>query len=116
MAPSTALRMEVLSIFRKLHRTRQKIFSGDALALVEARKTINSEFQSRRSQTDEEEINKSIQMAIEAEVVLRKTIVQAKLVDDNNEVFKVKIHPETLRNDNAKLKVGEVPGNIRDNS
>lgn len=30
--------------------------------------------------------------------------------------LEVKIHPETLRNDNAKLKVGEVPGNIRDNS
>lgn len=48
----------MLSIFRKLHRTRQMIFGGDKYALTEARKKINSEFKNRTALADPAEIEK----------------------------------------------------------
>ena len=49
---------QVLSIFRKLHKTRQMIFGGDAHALNEARNKINSEFRNRITLTDSAEVEK----------------------------------------------------------
>jgi len=109
-------RVEVLSIFRKLHRTRQMIFGGDKYALTEARKKINSEFKNRTALADPAEIEKAIGTAREAELVLRTTVVQTQLVDSDQQVFKVKVNPDTLRNENAKMKVGDIPANIRDDN
>jgi len=48
----------VLTAFKKLHRTRQYVFQGDANALAAGRLKINESFLQNRSETNEDEIQK----------------------------------------------------------
>ncbi|XP_067939224.1 complex III assembly factor LYRM7-like [Watersipora subatra] len=105
-------RTQVLSLFKQLHRTRQMIFKGDNGTLREARHKINSEFRERAALVNAEEIKQSIEMGVEAELVLRKSVVQAMQKEPDSDIFTVRVNPETLRNKNAKMKIGDVPENM----
>ncbi|XP_064554761.1 complex III assembly factor LYRM7 [Drosophila montana] len=96
---SQSLKRQVLSAFKKLHRTRQYVFQGDDRALLAGRHKINESFQQNRNETNEEEIQKMINLAVEVDNELRTNVIQAKKRDDN--VFELRITPETTRLDNV---------------
>lgn len=50
------LSFQVLQTFKKLHRTRMKVFAGDERALVAGRLKINEEFQKNKHVANEEAI------------------------------------------------------------
>ncbi|KAH8417128.1 hypothetical protein KR222_003963 [Zaprionus bogoriensis] len=96
---SQSLKRQVLSAFKKLHRTRQYVFHGDTRALVAGRLKINESFQQNRNESDEEEIQKMIKLAIDVDHELRTNIIQAKKREDD--VYELRITPETTRLDNV---------------
>ncbi|XP_071586514.1 complex III assembly factor LYRM7 isoform X2 [Heliangelus exortis] len=52
-----ARRLQVLKLFKSLHRTRQEVFKNDTRALEAARQKINQEFKNNQGETSEEKIN-----------------------------------------------------------
>ncbi|KAH8358408.1 hypothetical protein KR093_000047, partial [Drosophila rubida] len=90
---------QVLSVFKKLHRTRQYVFQGDARALVEGRQKINETFRQNRNESNAEEVQKMIKLAVDVDHELRTNIIQAHRRDDN--VYELRITPETTRLDNV---------------
>ncbi|XP_030559681.1 complex III assembly factor LYRM7 [Drosophila novamexicana] len=96
---SQSLKRQVLSAFKKLHRTRQYVFQGDDRALLAGRHKINESFQQNRNETNEDEIRKMINLAVEVDHELRTNVIQAKKREDN--VFELRITPETTRLDNV---------------
>ncbi|XP_023174269.1 complex III assembly factor LYRM7 [Drosophila hydei] len=96
---SHSLKRQVLSAFKKLHRTRQYVFHGDDRALLAGRDKINESFQKNRNETNEAEIKKMIKLAVEVDYELRTNVIQAKRREDN--VYELRITPETTRLDNV---------------
>ncbi|XP_007551256.1 PREDICTED: complex III assembly factor LYRM7 [Poecilia mexicana] len=76
-------RLKVLSVFKKLHRTRMDVFREDERALTAARLQINEEFKKNRNETSEENIEKMIKMGSDVEAVLRETVLQVEHVAEN---------------------------------
>ncbi|XP_034115730.1 complex III assembly factor LYRM7 [Drosophila nasuta] len=96
---SQPLKHQVLSVFKKLHRTRQYVFHGDNRALLEGRHKINDSFRQNRSESNVEEIQKMIKLAIDVDHELRTNIIQAEKRKDD--VYELRITPETTRLDNV---------------
>ncbi|KAH8278373.1 hypothetical protein KR018_001351, partial [Drosophila ironensis] len=90
---------QVLSAFKKLHRTREYVFKGDAQALAAGRLKINESFLQNRSESNEEEIQKMIKLAQDVAHELRTNVIQAKKREDD--VYELRITPETTRLDNV---------------
>ncbi|XP_014897738.1 complex III assembly factor LYRM7 [Poecilia latipinna] len=76
-------RLKVLSVFKKLHRTRMDVFREDERALTAARLQINEEFKKNKNETSEENIEKMIKMGSDVEAVLRETVLQVEHVAEN---------------------------------
>ncbi|XP_008426941.1 complex III assembly factor LYRM7 [Poecilia reticulata] len=76
-------RLKVLSVFKKLHRTRMDVFREDERALTAARLQINEEFKKNKNETSEEDIEKMIKMGSDVEAVLRETVLQVEHVAEN---------------------------------
>ncbi|KAH8307575.1 hypothetical protein KR044_003460, partial [Drosophila immigrans] len=89
---------QVLSVFKKLHRTRQYVFQGDKRALLEGRHKINESFRQNK-ESNSEEIQKMIKLAIDVDHELRTNIIQALRREDD--VYELRITPETTRLDNV---------------
>ncbi|ALC47211.1 CG34150 [Drosophila busckii] len=96
---SQHLRRQALSAFKKLHRTRQYVFQGDETALIAGRQKINESFQQNRNETNQEEIQKMIQLANDCEHELRTNVIQAKKREDD--VYELRITPDITRLDNV---------------
>ncbi|XP_039495602.1 complex III assembly factor LYRM7 [Drosophila santomea] len=93
------LRRQVLSAFKKLHRTRQYVFQGDANALVAGRLKINESFLQNRNESSEDEIQKMIKLAQDVDLELRTNVIQAQKKEEG--VYELRITPETTRLDNV---------------
>ncbi|XP_016999056.2 complex III assembly factor LYRM7 [Drosophila takahashii] len=93
------LRRQVLTAFKKLHRTRQYVFQGDQNALTAGRLKINESFLQNRSETNEDEIQKMIKLAQDVDLELRTNVIQAEKKEDG--VYELRITPETTRLDNV---------------
>ncbi|KAH8268721.1 hypothetical protein KR026_012504, partial [Drosophila bipectinata] len=91
--------LQVLSAFKKLHRTRQYVFQGDVKALTAGRHKINESFLQNRGETNEDEIQKMIKLAQDVDHELRTNVIQAEKKADN--VYELRITPETTRLDNV---------------
>ncbi|XP_027863165.1 complex III assembly factor LYRM7 [Xiphophorus couchianus] len=76
-------RLKVLSVFKKLHRTRMDVFREDERALTAAKLKINEEFKKNKNETSEENIEKMIKMGSDVEAVLRETVLQVEHVAEN---------------------------------
>ncbi|XP_053189080.1 complex III assembly factor LYRM7 [Scomber japonicus] len=76
-------RLEVLRVFKTLHRTRTAVFKDDHRALTAARLKINEEFRKNKNETSEDNIKKMIQMSTSVETVLRQTVLQVEHVGEN---------------------------------
>ncbi|KAH8294312.1 hypothetical protein KR054_010739 [Drosophila jambulina] len=91
--------LQVLSAFKKLHRTRQYVFEGDVQALTAGRAKINESFLQNRNETNEDEIQKMIKLAQDVDHELRTNVIQAKKKEEG--VYELRITPETTRLDNV---------------
>lgn len=72
---------KVLTIFKQLHTTRQKLFKGDESNLAKARAKINEEFKNHKS-VKEGEIPELIDVAKQVEHFYRTQVVQAVPVEE----------------------------------
>lgn len=75
---------KVLSLFRKLHRTGQRVFRGDEKALKAGRQRINDEFKSKRHVDDINSISELIKYGEDVEELLRTQVIQAQQKVDGN--------------------------------
>lgn len=96
---ASEIRKQVLSAFKMIHRTRQKVFYGDEKALTAARERINNEFQNNKNEEDPENIKKMIGLANEVEAVLRTQVIQAVATEPG--MYKAVIREETTRLENT---------------
>ncbi|XP_060065305.1 complex III assembly factor LYRM7-like [Ylistrum balloti] len=94
---SVATRYRVLQCFRKLHKTKYAVFQDDDFAIKETRKRINDEFRKGKNETDPEKIEELIKVAEDADLILRKTVIQARLVGENR--YRLRITKDTHLDD-----------------
>lgn len=73
----------MLSIFKKLHRTRQKIFKGDLDTLIAVRLDINENFKNNKHLDDPKEIKELIKNAKVIEKELRTKVLRVTEKSDN---------------------------------
>ncbi|XP_075971547.1 complex III assembly factor LYRM7 [Anticarsia gemmatalis] len=108
----SSTRSLVLQSFKKLHRTRMKVFAGDERALVAGRLKINEEFKKNMHVANEEAIKAMVKLAGEVDVELRTQVIQAREVKPG--VFEARITDDTAKfdnipyDDNAVLEDGTV--------
>ncbi|XP_020505913.2 complex III assembly factor LYRM7 [Labrus bergylta] len=76
-------RLKVLSVFKKLHRTRLAVFNHDDRSLTAARLKINEEFRKNKNEPSEENIQKMIKMGSDVEIVLRESVLQMEHLGEN---------------------------------
>ncbi|XP_026282556.1 complex III assembly factor LYRM7 [Frankliniella occidentalis] len=104
---SKVLRKEVLAAFRKLHKTRQKVFRDDIHALTAAREKINEEFRKNIAVRDESAIKELVDFAKAVEYEMRTTIVQAVEVAPGR--FAARITEDTQLLDNVEFDITKIP-------
>lgn len=75
MASPTA--KEALKLYKKLHRTAQTVFRGDARALSASRDKIRAEFTKNKSVAKESAVLELVKHGHECDQVLRKSVVRA---------------------------------------
>ncbi|CAH2071532.1 unnamed protein product, partial [Iphiclides podalirius] len=97
----------VLQNFKRLHRTRMKVFNGDSRALSAARIKINEEFKKNKNVTDKNSIMAMIKFAEDVEVELRTQIIQAREVKPG--IYEARITEETLKLDNIPYNDKAIP-------
>ncbi|XP_056011875.1 complex III assembly factor LYRM7-like [Ostrea edulis] len=91
-------RSQILSIFKKLHRVRQRAFKNDDFGLSVCRDRINDGFRKNINITDEAEVFKLYKTAEEVEMVMRTQLVQMEEVAGNT--FRMNIREETHKRPN----------------
>nr|CAH8831897.1 unnamed protein product [Trichobilharzia regenti] len=93
-------RTRAVAIFKKLHRTCQKVFKGDHETLQAAREKINSEFRANRNETDPEKVNELLKTAEDSELLIRTTVIQIELVDEDKNVYRMNLRDDLAYQDN----------------
>ncbi|CAG8533513.1 27134_t:CDS:2, partial [Racocetra persica] len=81
---STKTRRAVLNAYKYLLKTQKETFHGDFLAISEARRKTYEEFLKNKDETDEKEINKQINQALEAAEFLKSNVIQAVFDEKTN--------------------------------
>lgn len=74
----------MLSLFKKLHRTRQRVFRGDENVLTATRQRLNNDFKDKKHVEDKNSIAALIKYGEEIEAVLCTEVVQAKVILNDN--------------------------------
>jgi hypothetical protein len=97
------MRLEVLNVYRRLHRVCQRIYNGDITGLTAARLKIRIEFLKNKNVTDLDKISQLVMEAIGAEKFLRERVVQA-VQDGDDEPYRMKIRPETILENSPPMK------------
>ncbi|CAG9134113.1 hypothetical protein JYU34_006962 [Plutella xylostella] len=103
----TNLKALVLQNFKKIHRTRLRVFDGDEKALLAARLKINDEFRKNQNVRDEEAIKAMLKFGDDVERELRTQVIQAREVKPG--VFEAKISQETLKMENTPYNDSAIP-------
>ncbi|XP_006081646.1 complex III assembly factor LYRM7 isoform X1 [Myotis lucifugus] len=75
--------VQVLQLFKRLHRTRQQVFKNDTRALEAARVKINEEFKSNKNEASSKKIEELIKIGSDVELLLRTSVVQGIHTDHN---------------------------------
>ncbi|XP_004931105.1 complex III assembly factor LYRM7 isoform X1 [Bombyx mori] len=88
----------VLQSFKKLHRTRMKVFEGDERALLAARIKINEEFRKNKNVQNENSIKAMIAFGEDIERELRTQVIQAREIKPG--VYEARITDDTVKLDN----------------
>ncbi|XP_045535017.1 complex III assembly factor LYRM7 [Papilio machaon] len=108
----SSLRNSVLQSFKKIHRTRMKVFDGDIRALTAARAKINEEYKKNKHVTEESSIRAMIKFSEDVETELRTQVIQAREVRPG--VFEAKITEDTLKLENIPYNDSAVPDDNTD--
>ncbi|OWR51933.1 hypothetical protein KGM_208885 [Danaus plexippus plexippus] len=103
----SALRIQVLKVFKKLHKTRMRVFEGDERALTAARQKINEGFAKNKEVHNEEAIKELIKFGEDIEKELRTQVIQAREVKPG--VFEAKIREDTVKLDNIPYDDNAIP-------
>ncbi|TNN11939.1 Complex III assembly factor LYRM7 [Schistosoma japonicum] len=93
-------RTRALTIFRKLHRTCQKVFKGDVETLQAAREKINSEFKANQNETNTEKIDELLKTAEDCELLIRTTVIQSELVDVEKNLYRMNLREDLAYQEN----------------
>ncbi|XP_063230009.1 complex III assembly factor LYRM7 [Bacillus rossius redtenbacheri] len=96
---SVKLKREVLRSFKRLHRARQSVFSGDEHALQAARHKINCEYHKNKQVTDIATVKELVVFSKSVEAELRSTVIQAREVKPGT--FALRITPDIKKLDNV---------------
>lgn len=72
----------MLSIFKRLHRTRLVVFEEDDFALNAARLKINDEFKKNKFVQNQDSVDELVKLAKGVDVELRTGVIQAKRKPD----------------------------------
>ncbi|XP_066473289.1 complex III assembly factor LYRM7 [Tiliqua scincoides] len=75
--------LEVLKLFKSLHRTSRQVFKNDSKALEAARLKINEEFKNNKDEASSERIAELIKLGSDVEVILRTSVLQGVHTDAN---------------------------------
>ncbi|CAJ0926719.1 13956_t:CDS:2 [Entrophospora sp. SA101] len=97
-------RYSVLKAYKNLLKVQKITFNGDNYALKEAKRKTWEEFRKNKDEVDIIKINKCIGEAEEVAGILKKNIVQAVLVDNDQKLFKLNITKDTELGDNESIK------------
>lgn len=104
---SKLLRSEVLAAFKKLHKTRRKVFRDDDRALNAAREKINEEFRKNCHVSDTGAIKELVDFAKAVEHEMRTTIIQTVEVAPGR--FAARITEDTVKLENVEFDVTKIP-------
>ncbi|PVV01310.1 hypothetical protein BB560_004271 [Smittium megazygosporum] len=97
MSNTANLRQKVLVSYRKLLRISRIRFANDTAVLSAARERLRSEYESKKELADVKKIEAAVFEAEEAEIVLRKLVVQGEAADDKPNTFRLKLAEEHER-------------------
>lgn len=82
MASATTTRQKALTSYKRLLKTRLVVFKGDEYAIKQSHAAIRDSFEKNRHLQDPDDILKQIEIAEQAEEILRKEVMQARFVND----------------------------------
>lgn len=88
---SVSARRRALQSYKQLLRTRLDVFKGDEFAIKESYATIRDAFEKNRCLKDPDQIMRSIEMAEQAEQILRKEVMQARYITDDTVRLNVRL-------------------------
>ena len=88
--------IEILKLYKQLHRTVQTVFKGDIRAQITARDKIRSEFESKRNVTDAKSIAELIKYGNDCDQVLKTQVIQAVKVEGKDNVFRATVTDNAL--------------------
>jgi len=102
MEPSVKA-IEILKLYKQLHRTVQTVFKGDIRALNAAKDKIRSEFNEKRNVTETKSLKELYKYGQECDNVLRTQVIQAVKVEGKDDVYRAPVTENTLV-DNAMYR------------
>jgi len=76
---STSRAVEVLKLYKQLHRTVQRVFRGDESAIFEARVRIRSDFEKNKHVQAPVAVNELINLGRDCDRVLREQVFQLEV-------------------------------------
>lgn len=86
-----AARRKALQCYKKLLRTRLEVFKGDEFAIKGSYEAIRDGFEKNRHLKNKDQILRSIEMAEQAEEILRKEVIQARFISDDTVRLNVRL-------------------------
>jgi len=104
---------EALVVYKALHRTIQRVFKEDIQAMLAARDKVCDEFSKNRGVTNENSIKELIQQGRDVNTILSESVVQVKRKNTEEDMFELKIRPETHMFDNTKFRNDVLPEEYR---
>ena len=90
---------KVLGLYKRLHRTTQKVFQGDPMALGQAYNKVRQEFEKNKHVTSQTSIEELVNFGESANEVLRKKVIQLEEISENK--YKINISEETELGENT---------------
>eukprot|EP00096_Caligus_rogercresseyi_P008231 TRINITY_DN2671_c1_g2_i1.p1 TRINITY_DN2671_c1_g2~~TRINITY_DN2671_c1_g2_i1.p1 ORF type:complete len:121 (+),score=28.09 TRINITY_DN2671_c1_g2_i1:148-510(+) len=98
-------RIEILGLYKSLLRTASVVFKGDVSTLTAAASEIQTQFRQPR---DPSSIQDAYQGGVEAEIVLRKGVLQIEETE-KADTYKANLRPEFALEDNVAFKTDISP-------
>lgn len=83
---------QALKLYKQLHRTSQRVFQGDPVALSQFYLKLREEYDKNRHVSNENSVNELLKFGQDVNTVLSKKVVQLEKVDEAR--YKANLRPE----------------------
>ena len=93
---------KILGLYKKLHRTTQKVFRGDPYAMGQAYNRVREEFEKHKRVTNPTTIEELVKLGESADEVLRKKVIQLEEIGENK--YKVNVTEDTEFGENTPYR------------